>query len=227
MKEEQKSEEAKRFIERELRDGPRKADDLFKRARDEEISGKTLMAAAEELHVHKYRDHLGSSSKWEWSLPEAWEREIFESFDAIGSQLKQPPIAEDVHTIDDLLKLSGIEFESAVAALLAAMRFRVQLTQTTGDGGIDIVATSEHPISGGRYLIQCKRFAVDVLVGSPHVRDLFGALSADQKAAKAILITTSGFTPAARKFAEHLPVELIDGIGLVRLLAEFGGQARE
>ena len=43
---------------------------------------------------------------------------------------------------------------------------------------------------------------------------------ADRKAIKGILITTSSFTPQAREFADNLPIELIDGEQLARLLSE-------
>ena len=37
---------------------------------------------------------------------------------------------------------------------------------------------------GGRYLIQCKRFAPDSLVGSPTVREFYGGLIADRRQQK-------------------------------------------
>ena len=73
---------------------------------------------------------------------------------------------------------------------------------------------------GGRYLIQCKRFAPDTLVGSPTVREFYGALVADRRAVKEILITTSSFSAQAREFAANLPIELIDGDALANLLAQ-------
>jgi hypothetical protein len=76
------------------------------------------------------------------------------------------------------------------------------------------------PIVGGRYLFQCKRFAPDNLVGSAALREFYGALIADRKAAKGVFITTSTFTPQARQFAEGLAIELIDGDQLRTLLAD-------
>src|SRR5947209_116212 len=63
-----------------------------------------------------------------------------------------------------------------------------QMTRATGDGGIDIVAHLDKPIVGGRYLIQCKRFTGPV--GAPIVREFYGAVQADRRAVKGILITT-------------------------------------
>jgi hypothetical protein len=117
--------------------------------------------------------------------------------------------------------LSGMDFEKVIAALLRAMGFQNEMTEVTGDGGIDIVATLDQPLIGGRYLIQCKRFAPDNLVGVATVRDFYGAVTADRRAVKGILITTSGFTSQALAFAQHLPIELIGGHELRALLAKY------
>jgi Restriction endonuclease len=109
----------------------------------------------------------------------------------------------------ELDRLSGVEFERLILSLLQRMGFRAEMTRTTGDGGIDIVADLERPIVGGRYLIQCKRFA-ESMIGAPVVREFYGAVVADRKAVKGILITASGFTPQALEFAESLHIELVD-----------------
>lgn len=57
----------------------------------------------------------------------------------------------------DLQQLSGIEFEQQICGLLGSMGFQTEMTRTSGDGGIDIVAHLNQPIVGGRYLFQCKR----------------------------------------------------------------------
>jgi Holliday junction DNA helicase RuvB P-loop domain/Restriction endonuclease len=120
----------------------------------------------------------------------------------------------------DLNSLSGIEFERLITAALNRMAFVAEMTRTTGDGGIDIEASLDRPLVGGRYLIQCKRFSPDTLVGSPAVREFYGALIADRRAAKGILITTSGFSAQARDFAANLPIDLIDGEQLAKLLSD-------
>jgi hypothetical protein len=121
-----------------------------------------------------------------------------------------------------LASFTGIEFEQFITQLLRAMGFRTQVTRASGDGGIDIVAILDKPITGGRYLFQCKRFAPDSLVGAPIVREFYGAVSADRKANKGILITTSGFTIQAKEFAGEVGIELIDGQQLGILLAGYG-----
>ena len=125
----------------------------------------------------------------------------------------------------DISQLSGIQFEELVLGLLQKMGFSAVMTRATGDGGIDIEATLERPIVGGRYLIQCKRFAPEFQVGSAAVREFYGAVIADRKAVKGILITTSGFTAQALNFAGALPIELIDGTQLGELLSQYAGSA--
>lgn len=122
----------------------------------------------------------------------------------------------------DIDTVSGVDFEKVIAVVLQGMGFHTEMTEVTGDGGIDIVATLDRPLIGGRYLIQCKRFAPGKLVGAATVRDFYGALTADRRAVKGILITTSGFTSQALAFARQLPIELVGGKQLRQLLAQYG-----
>jgi restriction system protein len=96
------------------------------------------------------------------------------------------------------------------------------MTKPSGDGGIDIIATLGKPLIGGRMFVQCKRFAIGAPIGAPLVREFYGALTADRKAAKGVFITTSSFTDQAKSFARDLPIELIDREKLQALLDEYG-----
>src|SRR5690606_12645843 len=101
---------------------------------------------------------------------------------------------------------------------LAAMGYRSELTKRSADGGIDIVAIKDEPISGGTYLIQCKDWSSPV--GEPVLRDLYGLVVAEA-ANKGIIITTGSFTKSAEQFAQGKQLELIDGSQLNALLAQF------
>jgi len=118
------------------------------------------------------------------------------------------------------MQLSGTEFEVCVTGLLQRIGFRTELTRATGDGGIDIMAFLDRPIVGGRYLVQCKRFADATPVGAPMVREFYGAFVADRSAVKGLFITTSSFSAQAREFVLNLPIELVDGSQLKALLTE-------
>jgi restriction endonuclease Mrr len=117
----------------------------------------------------------------------------------------------------DIDALTGQEFESLIKALLVEMGFQAELTEVTGDGGIDIIATLDRPFVGGRYILQCKRYAENNLVGAPAIRDFYGAVTAD-RAIKGIFITTSDFTAQAKEFAEQTRIELVNRAKLIALL---------
>jgi hypothetical protein len=150
--------------------------------------------------------------------PRITEEDTLQSFAVFGMA-----VPTDTHTGNPagLERMSGVEFERFVTALLARMEFRPEMTRATGDGGIDIVAILDKPILGGKYLFQCKRYAPENLVGASTVRDFYGAVTAD-KAVKGILITTSDFTAQAREFAERVGLELINLRQLQALLAQHG-----
>lgn len=115
--------------------------------------------------------------------------------------------------------LDGYEFEELVCRLFQKMGFIAEQTKLSGDGGVDIIATSTAPIYRGTYLVQCKRFSS--AVGEPVVRDLFGVVTS-QNANKGIVVTNSVFSKAAVEFAEGKNIELVDGDGLSALLYQYG-----
>ncbi len=148
------------------------------------------------------------------SLSEQDARAALDLIGISGDNFESSDAAGDFPLLDPL------EFERFITRLLRQMGFEAQTTKASGDGGIDIEAVLDRPIVGGRYLFQCKRFAEDNPVGSAAIREFYGALIADRKAAKGVFITTSTFTPQARDFAQGLSIELIDGDQLRRLLNE-------
>jgi Holliday junction resolvasome RuvABC ATP-dependent DNA helicase subunit len=149
---------------------------------------------------------------------EVTEEDVSRAFKGFGIAVRSDTSPDGVGRVRDL---SGVDFESLIMGLLTRMGFHAEMTRTTGDGGIDIIAMLDKPIVGGRYLFQCKRFAPENMVGAPTVRDFYGAVTAD-RAAKGIFITTSSFTPQAREFAEKAGVELIDLRQLEKLFLEYG-----
>jgi hypothetical protein len=146
------------------------------------------------------------------------EDDVLLAFKAFGINVRPDTLP---NMTGSLQNLSGVDFEKLISALLTRMGFQAEMTKTSGDGGIDIIAVLDKPIFGGRYLFQCKRFAPDNLVGSPTVRDFYGAVTAD-RAVKGILITTSDFTVRAQEFGRRVGVELVSMNQLKRLLLEYG-----
>jgi hypothetical protein len=122
--------------------------------------------------------------------------------------------------IDNLLTLAPREFEELIRTLLTKMQFNASVTKISGDGGIDIIALSEQPIVGGRYVIQCKKYSPGNNVGEPLVRELYGAMM-HENANKGILITTSDFTKQAISFSQNKAIELINGNDIINLLNKY------
>ncbi|WP_368901924.1 restriction endonuclease [Oceanobacillus oncorhynchi] len=112
-------------------------------------------------------------------------------------------------------EMNGEEFEKFIAELFQKMGFRTQITNITGDGGIDIEARYDGMIFQGDYLIQCKRWSKKV--GEPPVRDLYGVVK-DRNVVKGFLITSTDFSAKARAFAEGKNIELINGQGIKEIL---------
>ncbi|MER7761151.1 restriction endonuclease [Streptomyces sp. NPDC097619] len=123
----------------------------------------------------------------------------------------------------DLLAMDPIAFEHLVAELFRAMGMEAVTTQRSNDGGVDVEAVDPAPIRGGRIVVQVKRYRNTVPPTA--VRDLYGTVQ-DAGANKGVLVTTSGFGPGSRAFAEGKPLELVSGPELVDLLHRHGLRGR-
>jgi len=88
----------------------------------------------------------------------------------------------------------------------------------TGDEGIDGMI-KEDSLGLDVIYVQAKRW--QAVVGRPRVQEFSGALQG-KGAKKGVLITTSTFSTAARKYVEHIDskIILIDGETLVELMVE-------
>jgi restriction system protein len=127
--------------------------------------------------------------------------------------------AAGLDTVQNLLDLDGYEFEQLLVKLCQEIpEFdEVRRTRSRADGGIDLVAVNKTPFVGGRVAIQAKRYAPHNKVDIAAVREIVGSIS-QREFTKGIIITTSGFTSAAREEAERLGVELYEGERLLWLL---------
>lgn len=99
----------------------------------------------------------------------------------------------------------------------------VKVTQASRDGGVDAVAFDPDPISGGKIVIQAKRYTRTVGVSA--VRDLYGTVL-NEGASKGILVTTADFGPDAYQFANGKPLTLMGGSNLLFLLQRHGYRAK-
>lgn len=115
--------------------------------------------------------------------------------------------------IADLLALSPNEFEALTAAAFEAKGWRVEIIGREGqaDGGLDLLLSK----NGRRIVAQCKRYAGKVR--APVVREMMGVMI-HHRAHGAYVVGLSGFTKAAREWAEGKPLRLIDGGQLLRAI---------
>lgn len=97
----------------------------------------------------------------------------------------------------------------------------------SGDGGLDGVIDQD-PLGVDQVYIQAKRYAERNTVGSPAIRDFYGALNL-VKARKGIFFTTSDFTADAVKTAKGLDarIVLINGHRLANLMVTYNIGCRE
>ncbi|MBM7571690.1 restriction endonuclease [Aquibacillus albus] len=112
-------------------------------------------------------------------------------------------------TTNLFIKQSDFDFEEFVAEVMEK-RFggNAQTTVKVGDFGVDI----EHFREDGLYLGQVKVYNHD-LDYTPIA--LIHSNMMKQGAKGGYVITTSDFTPSARKYAEELNIELINGVQFV------------
>ena len=120
----------------------------------------------------------------------------------------------------DLKKAPFEAFEELVSQLLVAIGFEdVNVTQARGDGGIDVRGTLVvGDVIRTRMAVQAKRWKGNVQ--APVVQQVRGSLGTHEQG---LIVTTSDFSPGARREAERadaVPVGLMDGEQLARLLAE-------
>jgi len=105
---------------------------------------------------------------------------------------------------------NGKEFEVAISIFYEKMGYKVTLTKTTGDFGVDIIAEK----GAEKLAIQVKRYKGTV--GIQAVQEVAsGAFY--YKATKAIVTTNSFFTPQAKQLADSVGVDLIDRTQLTEM----------
>ncbi|TMN21891.1 restriction endonuclease [Lentibacillus cibarius] len=101
----------------------------------------------------------------------------------------------------DIDQLSGQEFEELMYAYFKDHGYNPQLTDKTGDHGVDLVI--KDPQDGLQIAVQCKCYKKGNNIGNKPLRDLEGA-KRYYKCPATLFITTSDFTSKAREFADSL-----------------------
>jgi len=120
---------------------------------------------------------------------------------------------------EELYKLSWRAFEELIAEFLSSFGWEVKLTQPSKDHGYDIFGVYRD-VSGipHAWIIECKKWAKDRLVGVDIVKTLYGTMN-DLRVGAAMLATTSHFTKGAKEFkASRYDFELRDYEAIIEWL---------
>lgn len=127
----------------------------------------------------------------------------------------------------NLASISWEDFEHLVRELFerefASRGGEVKVTQASSDGGVDAVAFDPDPITGGKIVIQAKRYTRTVGVSA--VRDLYGTVM-NEGASRGILVTTADYGPDAYSFANGKPLTLMNGANLLHMMQRHGQKAK-
>ena len=119
----------------------------------------------------------------------------------------------------DLEAMTPGEFEELVARLYGRMGFDVDLTQYSRDGGVDLYARRTNEAGVEEIAVQCKYYSG--AVGVAEARALYGVVSAEQRLARGVLVTSGSFSDGCRSFVEGKRLDLIDGARLRELLDRY------
>ena len=109
---------------------------------------------------------------------------------------------ETIKIDSDINALSGTEYEAHCEEILRANGWRVHRKGGTGDQGVDLLAMTSNIVVA----IQCKRYSSPV--GNQAVQQVAAGQKFDE-ADHAVVVSNSGFTPAALQLASKLDVLLL------------------
>lgn len=119
----------------------------------------------------------------------------------------------------ELYRIHWRTFEELIAEILKSFGWEINITKMTKDGGYDLFGIYKDE-SGIRHnwLIECKKWDKNRLVGIDVVRSLYGTKT-DLKVGNALLATTSFFTKGVYDFkSSHYDFETKDFFGIIEWL---------
>lgn len=110
--------------------------------------------------------------------------------------------------------MTGIEFEQYLQKLLTNQGYSVNVTQASGDLGVDLIASRD----GDKIAIQAKRYSTNV--SRRAISDAVAGMY-HYNCNKAMVITNSYFSPGAKELAESTECILINRDTLSKWVNEF------
>ena len=120
--------------------------------------------------------------------------------------------AGDPLSLTATASMTGRQFEERVGLLLERDGCEdVRIVGGAGDRGADLTAISPY---GDRIVVQCKRYKPESPVRDPDMQRFLGTARQVHNADIPLYVTTSRFTPAARRLAREHGIVLVDGVAL-------------
>ncbi|MFI6942480.1 restriction endonuclease [Streptomyces sp. NPDC050418] len=117
------------------------------------------------------------------------------------------------YSLAHLDSLDPTAFELAVCSLLRRDGLAARHVGRAGDKGADVLVVDR---SRRRVVVQCKRLRPDRRVGDQDVQRVNGTYRHDHAADFAVIVTTGGFTRAARASGPRYGIHLVDRGALER-----------
>lgn len=146
---------------------------------------------------------------------------ILKFLPALLKWLKTNQRLREIKSIQQLKSMAPDQFEELVAATYRGLGYRAKRVGHSGDHGVDVLMRGD---DGQKWIVQCKRYRDTV--GEAIIRELYGTM-VSEKAARAIMVTTAQITQPAEIWARGKPIDLIDGFGLLRLMAQARARSEE
>ncbi|MCR9016611.1 restriction endonuclease [Aquiflexum gelatinilyticum] len=131
----------------------------------------------------------------------------------LESKLKNKDPKSGKTAIEDLDKMTGVEFENFLKTFFERRGFKVTTTKISNDQGCDLILQK----LGEKTSVQAKRYVGTI--GNDAIQQVVASLKY-YKCDIALVITTSKYTKAAEKLAEANHVELWDREALKKKLKE-------
>ena len=127
-------------------------------------------------------------------------------------------VSGDSALLQRLQNTDPYEFEEFVADLWEDRGWETEVSQSSNDLGVDVIAEKSDGIVAQKQVIQVKRYNSTNKIGRPEVQKYHALKEQDTSADAAVIVTTSEFTTTAEEWAEDNNVKLIDGADLVDLI---------
>lgn len=127
-------------------------------------------------------------------------------------------------SLELIRSLDWKRFEELCAGYFQAKGRKAQVTDLGADGGIDVLLFGDNDPEKILGVVQCKAWAQKP-VGVREIRELLGVMT-DVGCPLGVYVTTSGYTPDAKAFAEGKHIKLMDAGQLLALIQELPMESR-